>query len=91
MELQRVVGAQANVQPCSEKLRQRVPLVRQEQRVVAQRAHGDADLLQVEQVLECGHLSQENPVRDGVGRQERRRQVVRVTGLPGVGAKHESI
>jgi hypothetical protein len=51
MELQRVIRAQANVQPRLEKVFQRIPLVRQEERVVAERAHCDPDLLQVEQVL----------------------------------------
>ena len=51
VELQRVIAAQADIQPDLEEIRQRVSLVRQEQRVVAQRAHGDADLLEVEEVL----------------------------------------
>jgi len=47
VELQRVVRAQADVEPCLEKVGQRVPLVREEERIVAQRAHGDANLLEV--------------------------------------------
>ena len=35
MELQRVICAQADIQPRLEKLFQRIPLVRQEERVVA--------------------------------------------------------
>jgi hypothetical protein len=35
MELQRVVRAQANVEPNFEKVRERIPLVSEEQRVIA--------------------------------------------------------
>ena len=48
VELKRVVRAQANVEPCLEEIRQGIPLKREEQRVIAQRAHGDADLFEVE-------------------------------------------
>jgi len=51
MELQGIIGAQADIQPRLEKLPQWVPLVRQEERVVAQRTHCDPDLLQIKQVL----------------------------------------
>lgn len=58
MELQRVVRAQANVQADLEEVGQWVPLVRQKQRVVTQRAHRKANLLEVEQILERGNLAQ---------------------------------
>ncbi len=48
VELKWVVRAQAHVEPHLEKVRQGIPLVRQEESVVAQRAHGNADLLEVE-------------------------------------------
>jgi hypothetical protein len=51
MELQRVVRAQADIQSRLEKLLQRIPLVRQEERIVAQRTHRDPDLLQIKQIL----------------------------------------
>jgi len=47
MELQRVVRAQAHIQPRLEKVGQRVSLEHEEERVVAQRAHGDANLFEV--------------------------------------------
>lgn len=59
----------------------RVAVVGEEQRVVAQGRHGQADLLQVEEVLHDGHLAQQDAVRDRVTREEGRRQVVRVSGL----------
>lgn len=51
MELQGVVSAQTNIQPCLEEIRQGVPLVREEQSVIAQRTHSDANLLQIEEIL----------------------------------------
>jgi len=51
MELQRVISAQTDIQPRLEKLFQWIPLVRQEERVVAQRTHRDPDLLQIKQIL----------------------------------------
>jgi hypothetical protein len=45
VELQRIIGAQADLQPNVEKFWKWVPLVRQEQSIVAQGAHGDTDLL----------------------------------------------
>ena len=57
VELQRVVCAQAHVEPCFEKVRQRVSLEREEERVVAQRAHGDTDLFEVKKVLQRRDLT----------------------------------
>jgi hypothetical protein len=55
VELQWVVHAQADIkadiEPRLEKVRQGISLVRNEESVVAERAHGDADLFEVEQVL----------------------------------------
>jgi len=42
----------------------RIAVVRQEQGVVAQRRHGEANLLEVEEVLHDGHLAEEDAVRD---------------------------
>ena len=66
MELKRVIRAQADIQPRLEEFLQWVPLVCQEERVVAQRTHCDPDLLQIEQVLQRGDLAQQNPVGDRV-------------------------
>lgn len=66
MELQWVIRAQADVQTRLEEVRERVPLIRQEQGVVAEWAHRDTNLLQVEQVLQRRDLPQGNAVRDGV-------------------------
>ena len=51
VELQRVVGAQADIQANLEEVGQRVPFIRQEQRIVAQRAHRNTDLLEIEKIL----------------------------------------
>ena len=89
VELQRVVGAQTDVQTDLEEVGQRVPLVRQEQRVVTQRAHRKANLLKVEQILERGDLAQQYAVRDGVRSQEGRGEMLGVACLATVGPKNE--
>ena len=58
VELQRVVGAQADIEACLEELRNRIPFIRKEQRIVAKRTHGNANLLEVEEVLQRGDLAQ---------------------------------
>jgi len=57
MELQRVISTQADIQPSLEELFQRIPLICQEERIIAQRTHRDPDLLQIEQILQGGHLA----------------------------------
>jgi hypothetical protein len=69
----------------------RIAVVRQEQGVVAQRRHGEANLLEVEEVLHDGHLAEEDAVRDRVAREECRRQVVGVAGLARVRPKHKRV
>ena len=59
VKLQGIVCGERHVQPAVEVLRQRVAVVVQEQGVVAEGGHGNADLGQVEQVLEHGYLGRE--------------------------------
>lgn len=66
MELKWIISAQTDVQPYLEELRQRIPLVREEQRVITQRTHSESDLLEIEQILQRRDLSQRDSVRDGV-------------------------
>lgn len=56
MKLERVVSGQGDAQSSGEELRQRVAVVTQEERVVAQRRHRDEHLRQVVQVLQHWHL-----------------------------------
>lgn len=114
VELERVVGAEADVEAGAEEGRERVALVGEEEGVVRERRHGDlqvrlegqpalercrrsrnerthTDLLEVEEVLEGGHLAQEDAVRDRVRGEEGRREVVRVAGLAGVRAQPERV
>ena len=63
MELQGIVGAQTNVQADFEEIRQRIPLVCEEQRIIAEWRHGQTYLLQIKQVLKSGDLAEQNPVR----------------------------
>ncbi len=51
MKLQGIVRAQADIQSRLEEIRERIPLIRQKQRVVTQGAHRYPNLLEVEQVL----------------------------------------
>lgn len=62
VELKRIVSTQTNVQSNLEEIRQRVPLICQKQCIIAERTHCDADLLQVEQVLKCRNLAEQNSV-----------------------------
>lgn len=91
MELQRIVRAYAHIQPHFEEIRERIPLVCQKQAIVAQRRHRDPDLLQVEQVLQCGHFAQEDAMRDRVRGEERRREMVWVARFTAVRAEDEGI
>lgn len=91
MKLQRVICTQTDVEPHFEKVRQRVPFVSQEQGIVAQRTHGQSDLLQIEQILQCWNLAEEDSVRDGVGRQECRCKMVCVSCFTAVGSENESV
>ena len=77
VELERVVGAEADVQADLEEVRERVALVREEERVVAERAHREPDLLEVEEVLQRGYLPEEDAVRDRVRGEVRGREVLR--------------
>ena len=91
VELQWVVRAQTDVQADLEEVGERVALVRQEERVVAQRAHREPNLLEVEQVLQRGHLAQQDAVRDRVRGEERGREVVWVARLAAVRAEDEGV
>jgi hypothetical protein len=57
MELQRSNRAQAHIHSNFEKFWQRISFISQEQGVVAERAHRDSNLLQVEQVLKSWQFS----------------------------------
>ena len=59
-------------------------MVVEEERVVRQRRHVQADLLQVVEVLQDRRFSQVDAVRDVLGEQKRRGEVVDVASLPRV-------
>lgn len=56
MELQRIISTESDTEAAGQELRQRVAMVIEEQRVVAQWGHGDRDLTQIVQILEDWHL-----------------------------------
>ena len=89
MELQRVICTQTDIEPHFEEVRQRVPFVCQEQCVVAQRTHCEANLLQIEQVLQRGHLPQQDAVRYGVSDEVSRCKMIGVSGFAAVRPEHK--
>lgn len=91
MELQRIVRAQADIQPNLEEIRQRVPLVRQEQRIITERTHRKTDLLEIEEILESGDLAEEDSMGNGVGREEGRGEMVGVASFPTVRSEHKGV
>ena len=91
VELQRVICAQADVQANLEEVRKRVPLVCQEESVVAQRAHGQADLFEVEQVLKGWDLAKQNTVGNRMRQEVGRGQVVGVSSFTTMRTEHEGI
>lgn len=56
MELQRVISTEGDAEPPSKEFWERITMVIQEERVVAERGHGYVDLGQVIQVLQDWHL-----------------------------------
>ena len=89
VELKGVVRAQADIQADLKEVRERVPFVCQEQCVVAQRTHCEANLLQIEQVLQRGHLPQQDAVRYGVSNEVGGCKMVGVSGFAAVRPEHE--
>lgn len=90
-KLQRIIGGQGHVEPTLEEAGARVLVVRQEQRVVTERRHCDADLVQVVEVLQQRHLAQQDTVADAVAAQEADGQMIGVTSLTAVRTKDESV
>ena len=91
MELQWVVCTQTDIKPDFEEIGEWIPLIRQEKRVVAERTHGKTDLLQIEEILQRRNFPQQNPMRDGMGRQKTGRKMIRVSSFSAMRAEHESI
>jgi hypothetical protein len=63
VELQGIICGQRDHEATGQVLRERVPVVAEEQAVVAERGHGDADLSQVIQVLQDGGLGRKGEWR----------------------------
>ena len=64
-------------------------LVFEEERVVRERTHRDADLRQVEEVLQERRLPEQQSVRDVLCEQEAGDQVLSAAGLPAVRTQRE--
>lgn len=89
VELERIVRTQAYIEPESEEVREWIAFIGQEQRIVADRAHRDANLLEVEQILKRWHLPQEDSMRNGMRSEERRCEMIWVASLAAVRTQHE--
>jgi len=90
VELQGVVRAQTNVQADFEEIRQRIPLVREEQRIIAEWRHGQTYLLQVKQILESRDLAEQNPMRYRMGGKECCREMVRISRFTAMRSEYKS-
>ena len=53
-----ITCGKGDVQAGPEEILERVAFIREEERVIAERRHGEADLLEVEQVLERRNLAE---------------------------------
>ena len=91
MELQGIVGAQTNVQADFEEIRQRVPLIRKEQSVVAEWRHGQTYLLQIKQKLKSGDLAEQNAVRDGMCGEECCGEMIRISSFTAMRSENEGV
>ena len=79
------------MQPAGQVLGQGGPVVVEEQGVVGERGHGDPDLAQVVQVLQDGHLPQQQPVGDTLGHHEPGHQMLYGASLAAMGSKDKSV
>ena len=79
------------MQPAGQVLGQGGPVVVEEQGVVGERGHGDPDLAQVVQVLQDGHLPQQQPVGDTLGHHEPGNQMLNGASLATMGSKDKSV
>ena len=91
VQQQRVVRGQRHGQPARKVRRERIAMVVQEQRVVAQRAHAEADLREVVQVLQEGALAELDAMRDVLGAHEARGEVVDLAGLAAVRPQRKGV
>lgn len=62
MELQWIVCAKTNIEPSLEEIWKGIPLIREEQSIIAQWTHCNSDLFEIEEILQCGDFTQKDPV-----------------------------
>jgi hypothetical protein len=65
-------GRQRDIQSDSEEILEWIPLISEKQGIVRQRRHGQSNLFQVKQVLQCWNLSKEDTMGDRVRGEESR-------------------
>jgi len=91
MELQGIIGTQTNVQADFKEIRQRIPLVREEQRIIAEWRHGQTYLLQIKQILKSGDLAEQNPVRYRMCGEECCCKMIRISGFATMRSENEGV
>ena len=91
MELEGVIRADADIHAHAEKVGKGIALIGEKEGIVAEWRHGHTDLLEVVEVLQRGHLAEENAMRDGLGGKKGRGKVIRVACLTGMWAQDKRV
>eukprot|EP01137_Pigoraptor_chileana_P027974 Opistho-2@11329 len=91
VEHERIIRGERHVEAARKVFRHWIPLETEEERVVAEGAHGNAHLRQIVQILQHRHLAQQNAVADRLRRQKRRREMVHRPRLSAVWAQLECV
>lgn len=66
-------------------------MIVEEQGVVRQRRHGDANLGQIIQILQHGHFAQQEAVGDVLGHEEAANQMLHGSSLAAMGPQHKGV
>lgn len=90
-KLQRIVSRQTDIQPALEVRLEWIPFICQKEGVVAEWRHGNADLLEVENVLQEGNFAKKQPVADTVTAQDGRSKMIGITCFSAVRTQVERV
>lgn len=91
VELQGVIRGKGNDESPGQVLRQGIAVIVEEQGVVGERGHGDADLGEIVEILEHGHLAQQETVGDVLGHEVAADQMLYGSGLAAMGAQDKGV
>ena len=90
-ELQWVICRQGDVEPSLQILGERISVVREKERIIAQRRHCNADLVEIEDVLQKRHLSEHETMAYAVTAQYCSGKMVNIPRLATMRAQEEGI